>query len=251
MESRRIFLVVLFLCFSVFMFLGFSSAEDLTITTYYPSPYGSYNQLSTNSLLLNPQSSIPINPGEGTTYYDSMNHFVKYWNGTEWIQLGSSNQVIGTFTKSGDLTLADLGSGNWQNITAWNASGAYASVSNASVGNLNVALNSFGRGLYLIEWSGNVYVRDLTAANAEWVQCRLISLGPGGSWYTLDSSENFVDEAGTGVDNSLERAATLYLTTRNWQQFRLQARKSHGPSTKVVGRIRNGFYLKVTRLTSL
>ncbi|MFH1248108.1 MAG: hypothetical protein V1490_03040 [Candidatus Omnitrophota bacterium] len=35
----------------IFIFAGLGYAEaQLTITTYYPSPYGSYNQLWTNSL---------------------------------------------------------------------------------------------------------------------------------------------------------------------------------------------------------
>lgn len=44
---KSIFLVSLFLFFcSTFV----SAAEEITITTYYPSPYGSYNQLQASTL---------------------------------------------------------------------------------------------------------------------------------------------------------------------------------------------------------
>lgn len=37
-------------CFLISVISSYASEESLTITTYYPSPYGSYNQLQTNSL---------------------------------------------------------------------------------------------------------------------------------------------------------------------------------------------------------
>lgn len=85
MEARRIFLSTSFLCFLVLMFFGFSSAaENITITTYYPSPYGSYRQLSSNQVVIG--SSYTTNP--------------TYANGTLYVQ----NRVgIGTTTPGAAL----------------------------------------------------------------------------------------------------------------------------------------------------
>jgi hypothetical protein len=55
--------LVLFLVLSLFAYAF--AEESLTITTYYPSPYGSYNELSTNKLALGGEGSAtsPMNKG--------------------------------------------------------------------------------------------------------------------------------------------------------------------------------------------
>ncbi|MCM8789488.1 MAG: hypothetical protein NC916_00495, partial [Candidatus Omnitrophica bacterium] len=71
--------------FSAFSFLSFvfviyaqcyaQSTEQLTITTYYPSPLGSYHELESDILKFNP--SLPPPPAdwkEGMMYYDSGSH---------------------------------------------------------------------------------------------------------------------------------------------------------------------------------
>ena len=66
---KSIFLISFFLFFYwAFVF----AAEEITITTYYPSPYGSYNALFTDKLGVGDNSGdglftnadVPINPGE-------------------------------------------------------------------------------------------------------------------------------------------------------------------------------------------
>ena len=57
----KLILIVLFLVFipaSIYLKTAFSE-ETLTVTTYYPSPYGSYNQLNTNYLQYGLISSPP------------------------------------------------------------------------------------------------------------------------------------------------------------------------------------------------
>ena len=41
----------------------FSQAEQLTITTYYPSPYGVYNQLRANSMAVGSATAMPAADG--------------------------------------------------------------------------------------------------------------------------------------------------------------------------------------------
>jgi len=116
--KKLLILSVLFL-FPVILF-----AEDLTITTYYPSPAGVYNELQTNKLsvgdtdgsgslnssdlppangqiyaargvIFKPQSSLPssgVTKGE-LVYNNSDNKFY-YYDGTSWqAQAGSGGSI--------------------------------------------------------------------------------------------------------------------------------------------------------------
>lgn len=56
----RLLKSVLLICSVLVLSAPIVFAEDITITTYYPSPYGSYNQLQTNSL------GVGDNDGDGT-----------------------------------------------------------------------------------------------------------------------------------------------------------------------------------------
>ncbi len=76
----RNFLLVSFIL-AVFVPIVFAQ-EEITITTYYPSPYGSYNELQ-----LYPHSSptTPCNSSsKGTMYYDSDDNTMYVCNGTTW-----------------------------------------------------------------------------------------------------------------------------------------------------------------------
>jgi len=88
---KKIYLILFLLVF----FSGLAFSEDLTITTYYPSPHGSYNELSANRLSINTDSVasnngvIRFNPvdiasdgNEGELYYDSSEHRFKYRDNT-------------------------------------------------------------------------------------------------------------------------------------------------------------------------
>ena len=69
-------------------------AEDITITTYYPSPYGSYNELQ-----LYPHST-PVaacnSSGKGTMYYDSDDNHAYVCNGTAWKMIETDSSAIYT-----------------------------------------------------------------------------------------------------------------------------------------------------------
>ena len=114
---RRIFISVVML----FLLLFACRAEEiLTIATYYPSPYGSYNELQTNKLavgdtngngsldaadqpprqgqlqvgrgvIFTPQDFLPgSDVREGEVVYDSAPRLLRYYNGSEWKAVGGS-----------------------------------------------------------------------------------------------------------------------------------------------------------------
>ncbi len=97
----------------------FSQTEQITITTYYPSPFGVYNELQSNkmavgdtngdgnltsadlppangqlytarSVIFKPQLSLPIlNVREGEMVYNNSDNKVYYYNGSAWVAQGS------------------------------------------------------------------------------------------------------------------------------------------------------------------
>lgn len=84
-----------FICFYSFLF----AQETLTITTYYPSPYGSYNELR---LVPHNPAVAPCNAtfGIGTMFYDNTTNppQLKICDGTSW-------QVIGGVAPSGMIAM--------------------------------------------------------------------------------------------------------------------------------------------------
>jgi hypothetical protein len=87
----------------LFSYNFLSADESLTITTYYPSPYGSYNELSANKLIIGGFVSsvsangvahfIPVDLSgacnEGEIYYDFSEHNFKYCdNSHSWKTFG-------------------------------------------------------------------------------------------------------------------------------------------------------------------
>jgi hypothetical protein len=91
--SRTILLIylVLLLCAPVVF------AEEVTITTYYPSPYGSYNELQ-----LYPHTpavaTCDATNGKGTMFYDSSTNQIKVCQGaTGWLAISAASSSI-TFT---------------------------------------------------------------------------------------------------------------------------------------------------------
>lgn len=93
---------------------AFAAERKVTLTTYYPAPYGEYKQVKTNNIVVGDTSATaaasdqtiklegistkPDNeaddPGvEGTLYYDGDNHKLLYSNGTEWVGAGGGGKL--------------------------------------------------------------------------------------------------------------------------------------------------------------
>jgi len=64
--------------------------EQLTISTYYPSPYGSYDQLEVSrSVTYQPiDKSTITDPRRGELIYDSSDDQFYYYNASAWVSLG-------------------------------------------------------------------------------------------------------------------------------------------------------------------
>ena len=90
-----------------------SSEDSLTITTYYPSPYGVYKNLR-----LHPSDEPKSGVDRGVMYYNSTENKLMYRNDTTWVNLtgvdcvlkrfalGSTNCPSGYFTWPGHATAA-------------------------------------------------------------------------------------------------------------------------------------------------
>ena len=116
------------ICLACFLILPVClfAQETLTISTYYPSPYGSYKDLQTETLTLGdnvaspqvggvatfvPSLSAPATPVEGMMYYDNGTHQFKYRNNTTtWQNLGGIS-VPGAGTIAASSSGLNLGSG--------------------------------------------------------------------------------------------------------------------------------------------
>jgi len=86
----RLFKSIFLISFLLFFCPACVFAEDITITTYYPSPYGSYNelQLYPHTPALTPCDAAH---GIGTMFYDSLTSQVKVCQGAAgWQAVGAS-----------------------------------------------------------------------------------------------------------------------------------------------------------------
>ena len=101
--------------FFILFFPPFLFAEEITITTYYPSPYGVYNQLQTNRLAVgytdaadqpNRDGDIRLKaqPGDPTTTwpagttgqfsYSSTQDSLYHYNGSAWVASSGGTSYV-------------------------------------------------------------------------------------------------------------------------------------------------------------
>lgn len=118
---KNLGLLLFFVCF-ILVFNCFAQ-EQITITTYYPSPYGVYDALEARRMIIGqgastgnimPTVSGVVNfealagynlldngpsPAErGMLYYNATYNHFRYFNGTVWVPMGAC--LRRTFTKS-------------------------------------------------------------------------------------------------------------------------------------------------------
>ena len=86
---------ILFLLFLLLLTCGIVAIaqEQITLTTYYPAPFGEYEQVR-----LVPQTAAPPSPDIGHMYYDSTQNQVLYHDGTTWRSLAGATYWTQTGT---------------------------------------------------------------------------------------------------------------------------------------------------------
>jgi hypothetical protein len=72
------------------------TTESITLTTYYPSPYGSYNQLDVQrSVTFNPLDKDTLAaPQQGELVYNSPDDAFYYYNGSDWVKQGGGTGAV-------------------------------------------------------------------------------------------------------------------------------------------------------------
>ena len=75
MKKRRVLIPIIlgFFVFSAFIISAAKpgNCENITVTTYYPSPNGVYRTLNVSELLLKPLDQAPEDPVEGMIFFSS------------------------------------------------------------------------------------------------------------------------------------------------------------------------------------
>lgn len=84
---RRLFFTVFLLIIALssysICFAQATASEEITITTYYPSPYGTYKNLR----LYPSEKPTGASVKEGLMYYDTDDHELRYRNDSKWVKL--------------------------------------------------------------------------------------------------------------------------------------------------------------------
>jgi len=118
---KRILLAILVLSVASICYAA-DETEEITLTTYYPAPYGTYEQLQSNRLAIGSGAVMPTDDGvinlkprdeptsvsEGDIYYNSADHEFKYHDGTDWgsmVRGGSSGGPLGDTVLKGTLAM--------------------------------------------------------------------------------------------------------------------------------------------------
>ncbi|GEM_PF-1532574 len=127
---KRILLVILVLSITGLCYAA-DETEEITLTTYYPAPYGDYEKISANMVLLNPMAqpaaaSITA-ADEGLLYYDTTSKDMRVYAGDPgnptpqtytWSSIGGRSmwQRNGTdlYYKRGNVGIGTDTPGNWK-----------------------------------------------------------------------------------------------------------------------------------------
>jgi len=111
---------ILFFILFVFGLISSSFAEDITITTYYPSPYGSYNSLQADR----------IGVGDNNASGSLTSADVPTTSGHMWVR---GNVGIGTTNPLSRLSVGGSGNSNYAISATGRSTGVYASGTSTGV----------------------------------------------------------------------------------------------------------------------
>ena len=153
MRKKILGLGLVFLLFCIYAF----AEESITITTYYPSPYGVYNELQTNkfavgdtsgdgqlsaadqppangqlytarSVIYKPQSSLPaFDAREGELVYNNTDDSLYLYNGSSWVKQGGGGGCYVSYSGGCLAGFTNKGSAG-----SWGYCGSYSSYAHSS-----------------------------------------------------------------------------------------------------------------------
>lgn len=156
MKTVNFFLICVISFFICVISIFAQTSEEITITTYYPSPYGVYNELQTNRLMVGagvmpdddgvvnfqPLAADPMGAAsntEGALYYNTTSREFRYHDGTNWRTFGGG----GDFTPITPVPFELGGVGVW---TAVNLAGAVPAGTREVGGYVTIQTNCSGPG---------------------------------------------------------------------------------------------------------
>ena len=102
--------VIVVCCVLIISSLSFGqsdSSDSLTITTYYPAPYGVYKNLK----LHRSQEPTGAAVDEGVMYYDQNEHVLRYRNQTQWVNVTGPTCKLVNYADGDEDT--GCGPGGW------------------------------------------------------------------------------------------------------------------------------------------
>ncbi len=254
--------------------VALGAQESVTITTYYPSPYGVYKNLRIFPSDEAPPACNANNTGlmyfSGNFSGDSGSSYIEpngmyYCNGANWTSSGGLPVVdLGTFMKNGDFTLLDYASGasskyrgipNWDYI--FSGTSYLRNRIDCGAGSdciLRLDMTKFGYGMYQITWDATLKV---DAVSGQGARLRLSVSNPDASpakWYTVDTSDLCDDDDGLKDGNYADcvigpRSVTLNIRKLTRYDISITAAKTTNNNAKLDAIIENGAYFQVSRVT--
>ena len=104
--KKTLLFCLLILFVNTLCFAQSNYTESLTVTTYYPAPYGVYQNLK-----LNPTDTVPSDSAlsAGVMYYNNSMDVIRYYNNTTWVNM--TGEGGGYWVLSGN-NLTPVGSSN-------------------------------------------------------------------------------------------------------------------------------------------
>ena len=171
----RRFLAVSIVGVLLFLFSGIScvfAQEDISITTYYPAPYGVYKDLQTDNLTYEPQDSEPVacnSECEGLTYYGKVDssdpeRSIYLCNGSEWIpisELVGEDMYLGGYQMSTPFDYSvfyPTKDGRTPMPGVWTLLDPEGRVRGYKAYGFGLNFKSLPRGIYVFEWEADIDV---------------------------------------------------------------------------------------------
>lgn len=215
MKTRLLLAVSAFL--AVIFAVTAVKSETITMRTWYPSPYGSYQRLkasdflTANKVVFEPRAEAPVSPSTGTVYYDASLTCLRVYTENGWVNIGKANYLAVVYLPNGyNSPLFSNNSAMLKNMPMSIARHLSADedtakiLLNATYGDYLriIAKSTIGKADYTVKSSGTVRVVGQGTAN---FVVRLY--GAGGVVYT---SPKYTDTGGVAVkvDNPNEGYST-------------------------------------------